>query len=1117
MPIRANSIRLFVSSTFSDFRREREILDARIFPKLQRYCAERGYQFQPVDLRWGISEEDARSQQTLKVCLNEVTRCVQTSLQPCFLALIGDRYGWQPLPELIPEDEFRRIVEAVRRDETLAKVSTDPVALLETWYWLDRNQIPPHRVLQPRKGALARHPHRWRIVEEQIRCILRTGATAAGLSAKAGDKYFLSATAQEIARGVFDAQAHSTRPDFRQHVLCFVRRRLGVPPETSLPADPSFNDVDATGTLDTDAHDRLNALVGRIQNALGDNVLVYQEFVEPNRDSGDYEAAFTANAERLLGRLVQREISRLEQLHGEEQEWLRHEAFGQDRAGRALGREDLVDRVDKFLDRSGGRGMIVHGIGGIGKSTLVAKAASMASDVMRGLFVVQRYIGATAAASTGHSLLVSLLRQLAGPDSDIGLESPDLAQLGRELRRLLADTAATKPHGVLLALDALDQLPKGDPARSLDWLPFPAPDGVALLVSTVDGDLLDALRRRMPGAEIVQVGELPTTDARDILRSLLRESDRRLQRHQEDHVLRLFGNEGSPLYLRIAAFFAQRWTAYDGRPAPTPRLPPGTLDLISRFFADLAGPGGHAPLLVSKVFGLLAASKQGLTETELLALLWEDHAYRTMVDANNRAHGLPPLRSLPMIFWSRLRDDLASFMVERGADGTSVLAFFHRIFDEAVAHTFLPTPESRAAFRRALITHFRGEPLSIGERDAQRPNLRKLSELPHQLIAAKDAGGLLNLLSQEDYFFAKLAARRGEEYYREVYACAVLLDPAVAPRGRARLINALARHVLAAIANRARSRLFSAEELHVSLVYLDDNGTFYEALLRACMRKLATQSGARASEARKVSAILGIRLANLRRRTGELDQAAADLARILPLLRKRRLWVEVSRAEYDLAYIDVLRGEFATAARTFEVSAGSARRGGSAVSESISLCLAARALWTEAISRRAERDEAPRFLQVLDRVEAVFQQHTTLDSNALRWITNVRLHRFDIGFRTDDLGMAEQAVDQLQEDPWVKAYGQLNAYVPALLARLDMLRSNYADAARALHELIEARPRTYESLVKDYFDAGMAYIHAGQKRAARNLWRRALDIDPENRHGNEPWKQLVRSAMPLTR
>ena len=51
------SIRLFISSTFSDFVVERNYLQKIIFPKIEDYCAKLGLEFQPVDLRWGVPEE----------------------------------------------------------------------------------------------------------------------------------------------------------------------------------------------------------------------------------------------------------------------------------------------------------------------------------------------------------------------------------------------------------------------------------------------------------------------------------------------------------------------------------------------------------------------------------------------------------------------------------------------------------------------------------------------------------------------------------------------------------------------------------------------------------------------------------------------------------------------------------------------------------------------------------------------------------------------------------------------------------------------------------------------------------------------------------------------------
>jgi len=54
-------IRVFVSSTFSDMKHERNALAADVFPKLEQLCQRHGFQFQAIDLRWGVSEEPLRA------------------------------------------------------------------------------------------------------------------------------------------------------------------------------------------------------------------------------------------------------------------------------------------------------------------------------------------------------------------------------------------------------------------------------------------------------------------------------------------------------------------------------------------------------------------------------------------------------------------------------------------------------------------------------------------------------------------------------------------------------------------------------------------------------------------------------------------------------------------------------------------------------------------------------------------------------------------------------------------------------------------------------------------------------------------------------------------------
>lgn len=85
------TVRVFVSSTFRDFREERNLLKQEVEPTLNQRAEDRMVQVTIVDLRWGITSEQANRGLTLPVCLGEVVRC-----RPHFIGLLGERYGWVP-------------------------------------------------------------------------------------------------------------------------------------------------------------------------------------------------------------------------------------------------------------------------------------------------------------------------------------------------------------------------------------------------------------------------------------------------------------------------------------------------------------------------------------------------------------------------------------------------------------------------------------------------------------------------------------------------------------------------------------------------------------------------------------------------------------------------------------------------------------------------------------------------------------------------------------------------------------------------------------------------------------------------------------------------------------
>ena len=75
MPHQARTFRVFVSSTFNDLKAERNALQEHTFPRLRDLCASRGCRFQPIDLRWGVSDHACLDHRTMDICLAEITRC----------------------------------------------------------------------------------------------------------------------------------------------------------------------------------------------------------------------------------------------------------------------------------------------------------------------------------------------------------------------------------------------------------------------------------------------------------------------------------------------------------------------------------------------------------------------------------------------------------------------------------------------------------------------------------------------------------------------------------------------------------------------------------------------------------------------------------------------------------------------------------------------------------------------------------------------------------------------------------------------------------------------------------------------------------------------------------
>lgn len=88
----------------------------------------------------------------------------------------------------------------------------------------------------------------------------------------------------------------------------------------------------------------------------------------------------------------------------------------------------------------------------------------------------------------------------------------------------------------------------------------------------------------------------------------------------------------------------------------------------------------HGHILVEHALSYITASKSGLSEAELEDLISLDE---TVLNDVYQYH-LPPIRRIPPLLWTRIRNDVPNYLVEREAQGVSVVSWYHRQFAEGI-------------------------------------------------------------------------------------------------------------------------------------------------------------------------------------------------------------------------------------------------------------------------------------------------------------------------------------------------------------------------------------------------------------------------------------------------
>ncbi|HEX8729146.1 MAG TPA: AAA family ATPase [Ktedonobacterales bacterium] len=748
-------IRLFVSSTFADFQRERELLQRHVFPDIAKLCRAEGFRFLPIDLRWGVSEEAGSAQRTLPIIFEELRRCQRDSPDFHFLLLLGDRYGSRLLPHSIPTADYARLAAALRPAGR---------SLLERAYRLDENAVPPAYVvlpLPPSATASTREAAEatWRAeVATPLLEALADAAPRAGLSPAAALRYTASVTHREIVQ---HGLLHPLTTGDPSAALCVIRTF------TTPPGGPAARDYVEYDPAAREGQARLRA-------AVEERLAAYLA-AHPEQDPADLalrydvgwdgagpvvdEEALIARLRETLERRVRAVIARRRETASAIHPVVAANArFAAERLERFVGREQPLATIAAYLAAPAEVPLLVTGPGGVGKSTLMARAVKQATADYPQTLLLTRYVGVTPGAESLRALLDGVRAELAAVYGQELAPVQEDWERERAFREALAWATAERP--LILALDALDQL--GPSPLPLGWLPETLPPHVHLVASLLDEldrTELAMLTARQSAPRLVQLGEMDTAEGDALLSFWLTDVARTLTPTQRSAVLAAFSPEGRPLYLRLAFEEARRWRSFDAVESVPPLEPtiPGILDAR---FARLERPDEHGPTLTCHTLGLLRAAKNGLAEDELLALLARDAEVREEQRAlSPRSPDIDPELPLPTALWALLYADLAPYLSEREADGARLFTYYHRQLAEVAAARYLQPPDG-AARHQALARYFEAQPLLDGDQPNPRPNLRKLSEQPTQEAEAGDTEALRHTLTSVSFLERRIAYQR---------------------------------------------------------------------------------------------------------------------------------------------------------------------------------------------------------------------------------------------------------------------------------------------------------------------------------------------------------------------
>eukprot|EP00457_Paulinella_chromatophora_P000496 gb/GEZN01000496.1/.p1 GENE.gb/GEZN01000496.1/~~gb/GEZN01000496.1/.p1 ORF type:complete len:1402 (+),score=195.44 gb/GEZN01000496.1/:39-4244(+) len=722
IPGRWRTVRIFISSTFVDMHGERDCLIHEVFPEINNLVKSLYIRVIPVDLRWGVSQEETATIQT--TCLDEIDRCRSHELDlPWFIGLRGERYGWVQESYTSPLQFAHPLnLQWLKRLDNSGKNLS--ITSMEVYHAFTGPEAMQHGAA----STIYTVPH-------SFFCFRKTDFEEV---VPADRKWIFEFEFKDPTRDRVDEEnklqytvTARSRSYYKDKLHLDQAIKASTLPRVILEYPCSLDKTEITGQLPTGRRFGCGWVGGLSQ--------------------------FRDTLINQITRSIQLEYEAPGDLDSDQKESAFHASLIADRAEGFLGREELVAQalgyctgLEEKKEIATVEPMVLVGAPGCGKSAVIARICQLMQERKnKDTVFIPHLVGASTDSVYVRKLLMRLCQLLKRnvPGAIAEDVSDDYVILCAQFQSILAKAASQKQ--VVIVIDAINQLSPDNKAHRMKWLPAVLPPNARILLSTLEfeNDTFANTLAQFPKARVCRVGVLTQNEQSQLVSRNLARYHKKLTTDDKDKFL---GNQmeillnkeqaHSPLYLVLLCDALRRFGVYEKLTEYIRSLPATLPKLFSHVLNDLEEV--HGKELTRAAMALIAVSRGGLMETEVNACL-------ERMDLGSRISN-----------FARIYGQTYNYFA---AGGSGYLKFFHDqllyVTRERYAFGGVSAGSLDLAVHGALAGYF----LQVVNRQiegAQQYNIEHAtSEVVFHLVHSEQWDNIIDLLSRMDFIVLSLHFR----------------------------------------------------------------------------------------------------------------------------------------------------------------------------------------------------------------------------------------------------------------------------------------------------------------------------------------------------------------------